>query len=75
MRIRLIELMDHVLSTYDRAISSYTAETFKRNGIELVLNSRVQSVGTDSVTVVDTDGKVRGGGVVCGSSAARQARR
>ena len=25
VRIRLIELMDHVLSTYDRAISTYTA--------------------------------------------------
>ena len=114
--IRVIELMDHVLSTYDRAISVYTAgacalvhahacalvhahaswcrrlhdpvlvhmhltvptatpqcpypayrtrsdpgppnthgctERFKRNGIELVLNSRVKAVGADAVTVVD----------------------
>lgn len=54
--IRVIELMDHVLSTYDRAISNYTAEVFKRNGIQLVLNSRVQSVGPDAVTTVDKEG-------------------
>lgn len=54
--IRVVELMDHVLSTYDRAISNYTAETFKRNGIELVLNSRVQAISSDSVTTVDKEG-------------------
>lgn len=56
VRIRVVELMDHVLSTYDRAISRYTADVFKRNGIELVLNSRVQSVGSEAVTVVDKEG-------------------
>ena len=55
--IRVVELMSHVLSMYDRKISNYTAEQFKRNGIELVLNSRVQSVNADSVTIVDTGGK------------------
>ena len=30
VRIRVIELMDHVLSTYDRAISEYTAKEFSR---------------------------------------------
>lgn len=55
--IKVVELMSHVLSTYDRKISNYTAEVFKRNGIELVLNSRVQAVAQDSVTVVDTEGK------------------
>jgi NADH:ubiquinone reductase (non-electrogenic) len=57
-RIRVVDLMSHVLSTYDRKISNYTAETFKRNGIDLVLNSRVQGVSSDSVTVVDNDGNV-----------------
>ena len=56
VKIRVVELMDHVLSTYDRAISNYTADIFKRNGIELVLNSRVQSVGPNTVTTVDKDG-------------------
>lgn len=44
MRIRVVELMDHVLSTYDRRIGEYTAAQWKRSGIELVLNSRVASV-------------------------------
>ena len=30
VRIRVIELMDHVLSTYDREISDYTAGLFSR---------------------------------------------
>jgi NADH dehydrogenase FAD-containing subunit len=56
VRIRVVELMDHVLSTYDRAIGRYTAEVFKRNGIDLVLNSRVSQVSRDRVTVVDKAG-------------------
>lgn len=58
VRIKVVELMDHVLSTYDRAISRYTADVFKRNGIDLVLNSRVQSVSEDAVTTVDKDGNI-----------------
>lgn len=53
VEIRIIELMDHVLSTYDRAISVYTGEQFKRAGVKLVLNSRVASVGDGVVNVVD----------------------
>ena len=30
VRIRIIELQDHVLSTYDREISNYTAQEFSR---------------------------------------------
>lgn len=33
--IRVIELMDYVLSAYDRKLGEYTAQLFKRNGIEL----------------------------------------
>lgn len=32
VQIRVVELMDHVLSTYDRQIGIYTAEQFKRSG-------------------------------------------
>jgi NADH:ubiquinone reductase (non-electrogenic) len=32
VKIRIIELMDHVLSTYDRKISEYTAKRFNRAG-------------------------------------------
>lgn len=55
--IQLIELADHVLSTYDRAISEYTAEQFKRAGIKLVLNTRVASVDEGLVTVVNKAGE------------------
>ncbi|KAL6756599.1 type-II calcium-dependent NADH dehydrogenase [Haematococcus lacustris] len=58
VQIRIIELMDHVLSTYDRAISIYTAEQFKRTGVQLVLNSRVASVGDGVVNVVDKANQV-----------------
>ena len=37
VRIRVIELMDHVLSTYDREISNYTAGLFSRCAIPLLL--------------------------------------
>ena len=79
VRIRVIELQDHVLSTYDREISNYTAKEFSRcrsaaagtsaryepvlrrqalvpacrEGIDLVLNSRVASVSKGCVSVVD----------------------
>lgn len=33
VRIRVVELMDHVLSTYDRKIGEYTAKLFKRQGM------------------------------------------
>lgn len=33
VKIRIIELMDHVLSTYDRKISEYTAKRFARAGM------------------------------------------
>ena len=31
--IRVIELQDHVLSTYDRIISQYTSEEFSRYAV------------------------------------------
>jgi NADH:ubiquinone reductase (non-electrogenic) len=36
VKIRVIELMDYILSTYDRKIGEYTSHLFKRNGVELV---------------------------------------
>eukprot|EP00877_Chromochloris_zofingiensis_P004510 jgi/Chrzof1/1405/Cz10g06180.t1 len=56
VRIRVVELMDHVLSTYDRKIGEYTAKLFKRQGIELVLNSRVASVRDKYVAIVNKEG-------------------
>lgn len=37
VKIRIIELMDHVLGTYDRAISDFTAREFKRSGTDILL--------------------------------------
>lgn len=37
VKIRVIELMDHVLSTYDRKIGEYTAQRFARAGRRLPL--------------------------------------
>lgn len=41
--IQIVELMDHVLSTYDRAISTYTAEQFKRSGAPHMRAVRAQA--------------------------------
>lgn len=60
MQVSVIELMDHVLSMYDRAIGAYTAAQFSRSGIRLVLNSRVKAVADGAVTVVDKENNVRG---------------
>lgn len=57
VKIRIIELMDHVLSTYDRKISEYTAKRFSRAGIDLVLNSRVVGVRDGHVSVVNKAGE------------------
>jgi len=63
-RVCIIELQDHLLSTYDRAISEYTDKQFVRSGIELILNSRVlevcgQGTGKGFVRVKGPDGKER----------------
>eukprot|EP01025_Chloroclados_australasicus_P007534 TRINITY_DN12441_c0_g1_i4.p1 TRINITY_DN12441_c0_g1~~TRINITY_DN12441_c0_g1_i4.p1 ORF type:complete len:608 (-),score=41.02 TRINITY_DN12441_c0_g1_i4:269-2092(-) len=55
VNIRVIELMSHVLNMYDRKISDYTAQLFKRNGIELVLNTKVKGVKEGFVTVINKD--------------------
>jgi len=57
VKIRIIELQDHVLSTYDRDISNYTAAQFKRSEIDLVFNSRVSAVSEGEVTVVNNNTK------------------
>ena len=43
VRIRVVELMDYVLSAYDRKLGEYTATLFQRNGIDLV-RARMQPI-------------------------------
>ena len=63
VRVRIVELQDHLLSTYDRAISEYTGAQFKRAGIDVILNSRVlelrgEGTGKGYVRVQAADGTV-----------------
>ena len=45
-------VQDHILSTYDRAISAFTQTEFGRSGITCVLNTRVSSIGKGEVSLV-----------------------
>ena len=45
VRIRVIELQDHVLSTYDREISKYTAQEFSRQA-QLPCSCMARAAGT-----------------------------
>jgi len=49
----LVQSADHILNTYDRRISAYAAEKFKRDGIEVITGARVLSVSPDKVVVMD----------------------
>lgn len=42
--IKIIDLMDFILSTYDRRIAEYATDYFRRNDIELLLNKQVIKV-------------------------------
>ena len=41
--IKLIDTKDHLLSTYDRALSDYTGSYFKRQGIQVLSESHVRT--------------------------------
>lgn len=51
--VQIVELQDHVLSTYDRRLAEYATERFQRNGIKTILNSRVVQVNRGSIIVAD----------------------
>jgi NADH:ubiquinone reductase (non-electrogenic) len=51
--ITLVQSADHILNTYDKRISQYAAEKFKRDGIEVITGARVLSVSSDAVCVMD----------------------
>lgn len=56
VEIKVVELMDRVLATYDPKVGAYTTEMFKREGIDLMLNSCVSGVRDGYVRVVDKSG-------------------
>eukprot|EP01116_Phalansterium_solitarium_P009846 TRINITY_DN24184_c0_g1_i1.p1 TRINITY_DN24184_c0_g1~~TRINITY_DN24184_c0_g1_i1.p1 ORF type:complete len:509 (+),score=37.08 TRINITY_DN24184_c0_g1_i1:38-1528(+) len=51
VKITLVQSGDHILNTYDSAISKYTEEHFSRENIEVLMNSRVLRVTENKVTV------------------------
>jgi NADH:ubiquinone reductase (non-electrogenic) len=55
VKLRIVELTDHLLSTYDRKISAYAADNFRRAGIESLLGSRVAAVRDGVVCIVGPD--------------------
>jgi len=59
VRVSIVELTDHLLSTYDRKISAYTSENFRRAGIDSLLGSRVAAVRDGIVDIVGRDGVAR----------------
>ena len=42
-RVVVVDTRDHILSTFDRALSMYADEEFKRQGIDVIHNSRVRA--------------------------------
>ncbi|KAF8066288.1 NDB1 [Scenedesmus sp. PABB004] len=58
--VRVVELTDAILSSYDRKVGSYAAKEFERRGIELLLNHRVVGVEAGRLLVAAPDGATRG---------------
>eukprot|EP00891_Asterochloris_glomerata_P001208 jgi/Astpho2/1208/Aster-08175 len=50
-KVKVIDTHDHILSAYDRQIAVYATEQFNRQGINLVLNCRVNAVEPGAVVV------------------------
>ena len=42
-RVVVVDTRDHILSTFDRALSMYADEQFARQGIDVIHQSRVSS--------------------------------
>ncbi|KAM7214322.1 hypothetical protein V8F06_010307 [Rhypophila decipiens] len=47
--VHLIQSRDHILNTYDAAVSKYAEERFARDQVEVLTNSRVSEVRPDSI--------------------------
>lgn len=48
-----------ILNSYDRAIAEYATNKFQRDGIRLILNSRVVGVDENFLTVVDKESHIK----------------
>lgn len=61
-RVVVVEALDRLLTSFDEALSEYTLSHFKREGIEVLTSSKVQSVEPELVRF--TDGKTLPCGMV-----------
>jgi NADH:ubiquinone reductase (non-electrogenic) len=52
--ITLIQSSDHILNTYDKKISEYTEQQFRREAINVKINSRVHEVKPNEIVIRDT---------------------
>jgi NADH dehydrogenase FAD-containing subunit len=53
VNITLVQSADHILNTYDLAISTYAEQQFGRENINLITSARVIEVSPTSITVFD----------------------
>ncbi|CAL5342543.1 unnamed protein product [Camellia sinensis] len=51
VNITVIQSGDHILNTFDERISSFAEQKFKRDGIEVLTGSRVESVSDNFLTM------------------------
>eukprot|EP00698_Gefionella_okellyi_P008387 TRINITY_DN2080_c0_g1_i2.p1 TRINITY_DN2080_c0_g1~~TRINITY_DN2080_c0_g1_i2.p1 ORF type:complete len:440 (-),score=83.05 TRINITY_DN2080_c0_g1_i2:23-1342(-) len=56
IQIRIVELLDHILNTYDMKVSDYTEKHFKREAIDVLTKTRVLAVEPNAVVVRPTGG-------------------
>lgn len=56
--VHIIQSREHILNTYDEKISEYATERFRKDSIDVLVNSRVNEVKEDRVifTVSDREG-------------------
>jgi len=57
VRVTLFQSGDHILNTYDQAISNYAEKQFRSQGIEIITGARVLKVEPNTIHYVDTKTK------------------
>ncbi|GAA6062318.1 hypothetical protein JCM10212_006870 [Sporobolomyces blumeae] len=55
IKVHIIQSRDHILNTYAEKISQYAEARFRRNEIDMILNSRVKEVTPDKVVYTTKD--------------------
>ncbi|KAF8463805.1 nucleotide-binding domain-containing protein [Gautieria morchelliformis] len=59
VNIHVIQSMSHILNTYSEGISKYAEDKFKRDGVNLITNARVNTVHPDKVIYTFKDPETR----------------